>query len=410
MSIEVGADQLRLGAREAQALDDPAPARRLRVRGRRRGPQPPQRRERDEEGERVGAVGDREARGRDQHAGQRRAAEPGGVAHRAVERAGRRQLAALDQPRHERVERRPQDRHEAGQQRRGDVERPHVRVGERRVGAQRERDGERAELRADHQPPAVERVGQRAAEQRQRDDRDELRRADEADRHRAAGLVVHLHGDRDERDRRAEQGHALPDHQQPQLAAPPQQVGVDRDRAQRAPQAAQTAHGAALGGRAVQRLDRARLADRVLAAEPRRAALADRAGEVVELARVRVGGLDRDLLGLGVRAQDPHRGRACRATGRARRSCPSSPPPRCRRGRARRSAQSNVPSTSPPKRSEPGEPRVDAVAAVDELGRHPLRLAREQPQRAHAVAADVHQRPALELARPAHVVGARGRA
>ena len=54
---EVGADQLRPRAREAHALDDPAQARRLRVGGRRRRAHPPQRGERDQEGERVDAVG-----------------------------------------------------------------------------------------------------------------------------------------------------------------------------------------------------------------------------------------------------------------------------------------------------------------------------------------------------------------
>ena len=37
--------------------------------------------------------------------------------------------------------------------------------------------------------------------------------------------------------------------------------------------------------------------------------------------------------------------------------------------------QSNVPSTSPPKRSSAGEAGVDAVAALDQLRGHALRLA-----------------------------------
>jgi hypothetical protein len=158
------------------------------------------------------------------------------VAHGAVERARGGQLAPLHQPRHERVERRSQDRHEARQQRRGHVQHPHLRVGQQRVDAQGQRDRERAQLGRDHQPPAIERVGERPAEQGEREDRRELRRADQADGDRAPREVVHLHGDRDERDRRAEQRHALADHQQPQLAAPPQQVGVHRHRPQRPPE------------------------------------------------------------------------------------------------------------------------------------------------------------------------------
>ena len=58
--------------------------------------------------------------------------------------------------------------------------------------------------------------------------------------------------------------------------------------------------------------------------------------------------------------------------------------------------QSSTPSTSPAKRSVADEPHVDAVAAEHLVRGDRLRLAGEQPHRAHAVAADVHQRPAVE--------------
>ena len=65
-----------------------------------------------------------------------------------------------------------------------------------------------------------------------------------------------------------------------------------------------------------------------------------------------------------------------------------------------------MPSTSPAKRSVAGEAHVDAVAPLDLLRRDDaLRLAGQQAQRADAVAADVHQRAALELGLQANVAG-----
>src|SRR3954451_23225328 len=60
-------------------------------------------------------------------------------------------------------------------------------------------------------------------------------------------------------------------------------------------------HGAALVGRAVQRRDRARLRERVVAAEERRRVTADRRLEVLELERIRVRPADVDALGRAVR-------------------------------------------------------------------------------------------------------------
>ena len=54
---------------------------------------------------------------------------------------------------------------------------------------------------------------------------------------------------------------------------------------------------------------------------------------------------------------------------------------------------------------QPGKAYVDAVAAPNLMGADRVRLARKQPCRAHAVAADVHQRAALERRLQAHVAG-----
>src|SRR5581483_10523274 len=59
--------------------------------------------------------------------------------------------------------------------------------------------------------------------------------------------------------------------------------------------------------RAVERVDRARLADRVVAAEERRLEPADRAREIVDLEAVRVGSADVDELPLVAAADDDSR-------------------------------------------------------------------------------------------------------
>jgi hypothetical protein len=50
--------------------------------------------------------------------------------------------------------------------------------------------------------------------------------------HGRAGELVDLHRDRDQRDHRAQQRGRLPEDEQAQLATPPQEIGVDRKRAQ----------------------------------------------------------------------------------------------------------------------------------------------------------------------------------
>jgi hypothetical protein len=150
------------------------------------------------------------------------------VVDRPLQRAGGLELLALDQPRHQRVERRPADRRAGGDQRRRHEQHPQLRLRQQRVRHEPRDDEQRAHLGEHHEPPAVERVGQRAADQCEHEDRDELRHAEQADDHRRAGDLVRLHRDRDERDHRAEVRHRLSGDQQPVLAPPSQQPGIDR--------------------------------------------------------------------------------------------------------------------------------------------------------------------------------------
>ena len=130
----------------------------------------------------VDAVGGGQAGGGDEHAGERRAGERSPC----CEKLNCSAEAALSssrshQARDERVERRAAHRREAGQQRRADVEDPEVRIGERRVDEQRAGHDRGADLGDLHEPPAIERVGQRPADEREHDDRRELGDAEQAD-------------------------------------------------------------------------------------------------------------------------------------------------------------------------------------------------------------------------------------
>jgi hypothetical protein len=79
------------------------------------------------------------------------------------------------------------------------------------------------------QPPAVEPVGERAADQRQRDERDELYRAQQSGQERRAGLHVELIGQRHQRGLRAEPRHDVAEHEQTQVPRRPQRADVDGD-------------------------------------------------------------------------------------------------------------------------------------------------------------------------------------
>ena len=159
---------------------------------------------------------------------------------------------------------------------------------------------------------------------------------------------------------------------------------------------------ATLRGRAVQRLDRPRLAERVVATEELRGAPRDRVGEVVELEPVRVPGLDRDRLDLG-------RLLAAGAPGDRDVPAPVDPPgslddqhavlPDDLHPLAPRRAERGLelPDDVVRAAQRPVERHVDPGRPRDLLAAHVLRVARDEADPADAVAADVHQRAAVEL-------------
>src|SRR4051794_30269714 len=147
-----------------------------------------------------------------------------------------------------------------------------------------------------------------------------------------------------------------------------------------------------------QRLQHARLAERFLAPEPRRAAIGDRRLDVVELAPVRVGLLDVDALAVDL----DHRVAAVPRV--AQHDAPAvADRLQARQLGVERALQARGDAARKAERRR--EVRVDAVArrgrlAVDRVGLG----AGEQPRGADAVAADVHERPAPELRVPARVL------
>ena len=183
----------------------------------------------------VDAVGDGQAGARDEQAGERRARERRHVVEAELQRRGGLELVALHQPRDERVERRAAHRGEGGQQRRADVEHPQLRIGQRRVDEQRAGHDGGADLGDLDEPPAIEGVGQRAADEREHDDRRELGDPEQADGQRRAGQLVGLEGDRDEGRHRAQLGDRLAEDEQAEVAPPAQEAEVDGDRSDRPP-------------------------------------------------------------------------------------------------------------------------------------------------------------------------------
>jgi hypothetical protein len=118
---------------------------------------------------------------------------------------------------------------------RADVEDPEVWIGQRRVDEQRAGHHRGADLGDLHEPPAIERIGQRPADEREHEDRRELGDAEQADGQRRARDLVGLERDRHEGGHRAELRDGLPEDEQAEVAPAAQEAEVDGDRTKRPP-------------------------------------------------------------------------------------------------------------------------------------------------------------------------------
>src|SRR6266545_4689718 len=90
-------------------------------------------------------------------------------------------------------------------------QRPDPRVRDRSIRGEAEAPADHADLLHEHQPAAVDRVGNRPADYRQRQQRDEVREGDQPDRERRSRELVDLVREHDLGDLRADEGDALPE-------------------------------------------------------------------------------------------------------------------------------------------------------------------------------------------------------
>ena len=175
--------------------------------------------------------------------------------------------------------------------------------------------------------------------------------------------------------------------------------GVDGDELRRQLRRHQSPDCLSRLGRAVERLDHARLGDRVVAAEQRLSLAGDRGRQVRELPLVRVRRRHVHLL-----AVDEHAAAPVRAPRRLEHERPvlsDRLQPLPLRQRERRVED---PDDVVREAQDPVEVDVDAGGADHLLAVDALRLAAEEARAADAVAADVHQRPAVEVGDHADVV------
>ncbi len=96
------------------------------------------------------------------------------------------------------------------------------------VQHQHTRRGRERELGELNHSPAVDSVGKRAAEKRRHEQRPELREPEQTDDERGAGQPVHLEGQRDVGDHRAEERDSPRGDEQPELAMAAQRPDVDQ--------------------------------------------------------------------------------------------------------------------------------------------------------------------------------------
>ena len=130
----------------------------------------------------VGEVDPPDAGHRNHQPGGGRTDDRGGLKHDRVQADGVGQMLARNERRHQGVARRQVEGADGRCDGRQNVNRPDGRHAAKRNRPERERDHRRRDLREEHQPPPVPRVGDDAADHREDDDREDADQADEAER------------------------------------------------------------------------------------------------------------------------------------------------------------------------------------------------------------------------------------
>ncbi len=128
----------------------------------------------------------------------------------------------------QRPHRRRAERPECGGARGDEEERPYLRLVERRVDGQEDRDDDEPDLGHQDQPAPVDRIRDRAADERERQERNQLAERDQPDEERRARELVDLVRDRDEADLAPDQRDRLADPQAAKLGRFAQRPDVDR--------------------------------------------------------------------------------------------------------------------------------------------------------------------------------------
>ena len=141
-------------------------------------------------------------------------------------------LVLADEARDERVHRGALDRVERRAERFRRVQGPEPRIGERGIRDQQAGDRGEAEVGDDQEQPPIDGVGDRAAEEGDRQQRDERGDAEQADGEGRARQLVDLVRDRDRRQHASEERDGVAEPEAAKCSRAPKRRQVDREAAQ----------------------------------------------------------------------------------------------------------------------------------------------------------------------------------
>ena len=212
-----------------EAVEDRLQARAVRVVGRWETRQQPDREHRRAERHGVDSVGRRKTDGRDQDSGHRRARDAGELEHDVLDGDRGQQLLFPYELRCQRVSRRALKPVGGRAQGLARVQRPDLRVGQQGVDEEADGHEEECDVGDEEHPPAVDGVGDRAAVDRDDQQRDERRDPEQADEQRRPRLVVELERNGDRGDLASDRRDARAEPQPPERPRAAQGTDVDRD-------------------------------------------------------------------------------------------------------------------------------------------------------------------------------------